>query len=460
MFQDMENDDFAGSFNDAPPEHPLEFPPCSIADCVRMTVRVFIPALNSSRTVQNVLVRLHTLAGGGIDGDGYDDDDDDEMSSGSSSSSSSSSSSVAAVADSSLEIERGGEENATVDVDTAGGRAYWLQRTLSHCIFGNVRMAYVLKSRPRPTMAEGVENEEAFAEWEVTTEKCAVKEMSWDSILQLRIAENPRSEINAMAYMANAIAPDDGHERDTDHLRQVMNSRHVLLPMDSPMSDGRFLYSIMPYCNGGELLGALDGMQRFTEPQARYWINQILTGIETLQFVGLCHRDISLENILVHDRTCVIMDYGMSFRIPYSNVPPTQGDFVPPELRGERKMMVPSGTMGKWNYMSPEIAADTEPFDGHAVDLFAVGAILFTMVTGDHGWETPTRTDESFRFLSGGYLERVLTEWNTGLTHSCMDLLQRMIFIHPTNRLSLQQIRAHPWMQEEMEPPAARPPWA
>lgn len=449
MFQEMENEDYAGANENIPTARPLSFPPCEVADCVRMTVRVYNPAVNDSRTVQNVLVRarLPTRAPAKIEEKNDDDDDDMSTQSGYSSSVSDS--------DCSLVVDGAGNH-----VDNLGTRAYWLQRTLCQCIYGRVRMAYILKRRERQVTVTGEEtNGEPFAEWEVTNERCAVKEMSWDDIQQRRIAEDPVSEIYAMAYMANSIIPNIQNV-ETRQLREIMNQRHVLLPLDLPMSDGRNLYSIMPYCNGGELFAVLDEMTRFTEAQARYWMNQILTGIETLQYMGVCHRDISLENILVHNTSCVIMDFGMSCRVPYTNIPPNSPNFFTPETRGHRQMIEPSGTMGKWNYMSPEIAANEEPFDSHAVDLYAVGAILFTMVTGFHGWEMPVRTDERFRYLSGGFLEQMLIEWNTGLTHACMDLLQRLIFFSPTDRLSLSQIRAHPWMQEEMEPPAARPPWA
>jgi serine/threonine protein kinase len=43
----------------------------------------------------------------------------------------------------------------------------------------------------------------------------------------------------------------------------------------------------------------------------------------------------------------------------------------------------------------------------------------------------------------------MLTEWNVGLTSDAMDLLQRMLFIDPQDRLSLDQVRAHPWMVNE-----------
>jgi serine/threonine protein kinase len=61
-------------------------------------------------------------------------------------------------------------------------------------------------------------------------------------------------------------------------------------------------------------------------------------------------------------------------------------------------------------------------------------------------WERACGTDERFHYMSGGYLVQMLTEWEIGLSSDAMDLMQRMLFLDPKDRLSLEQVRAHPWM--------------
>jgi serine/threonine protein kinase len=124
--------------------------------------------------------------------------------------------------------------------------------------------------------------------------------------------------------------------------------------------------------------------------------------------------------------------------------------------RQRRCMILPQGTCGKWHYMSPEIYQDSAPFDGFAVDMWATGVILFLMLTGFPPWERPCRTDERFKYMTQGYLVQMLTEWNVGLSGDAMDLLQRMLWIDPNDRLSLAQVRAHPWMTNgPLQPPSA-----
>lgn len=185
-------------------------------------------------------------------------------------------------------------------------------------------------------------------------------------------------------------------------------------------------------------------------------------GLENLQSAGVCHRDMSLENLLVHQNGALIIDLGMCLRVPLRDDsaalsatlsgmnmnganPQNDNNF----LNGRatlRSLIKPQGTCGKWIYMSPEIYLNREPFDGFAVDMWAAGVILFLMLTGFPPWERACATDERFKYMTAGYLVQMLTEWELGLSSDAMDLLQRMLFLDPKDRLSLDQVRAHPWM--------------
>jgi len=119
-----------------------------------------------------------------------------------------------------------------------------------------------------------------------------------------------------MQYLKRFLAQCNGPANSLDS-SEAMLSTHIMLPLDL-LSDDRYLYSVMPYCDGGELFDRLDQKQKFSEEEARYWMHQILDGVDNLQRAGICHRDMSLENLLVHkDRICLVIDMGMCLRIPY-----------------------------------------------------------------------------------------------------------------------------------------------
>jgi serine/threonine protein kinase len=95
--------------------------------------------------------------------------------------------------------------------------------------------------------------------------------------------------------------------------------------------------------------------------------------------------------------------------------------------------------------MSPEIWESVEPFDGHAVDVWALGPILFMMVCGMPPWHTAAFFDENFRYFSAGHFEQLAIE-RFEISAELSNLLQGMFWLNPEDRLSLGQIRDHPWM--------------
>lgn len=250
--------------------NPLSFPPAEPIPCARITTRVFHPNRNQVATVQNVLVRTTPVPGSTQNNASALDDD--SFSSGMSSSSSSSGDS--------MNLE---DEVATSNATSNGmppsaplvQNAYWIQRTIREAIYGRVLFAVVLKRRMHA--ADG-------AEWEVTSEHCAVKEMSWQHIRRERdrLAEDPIKEVSAMQFIQKWFETTrrrgaNGNRSDTGVAEsfQAMKESNIMMPLDL-LTDERNLYSIMPYCDGGELFERLDLNERFSEEEARYWMDQVL----------------------------------------------------------------------------------------------------------------------------------------------------------------------------------------
>lgn len=256
----------------------------------------------------------------------------DNMSSSSSCSSSSSASSsysnvsmeqVTTATSSSNELNDDDNNNNNA-ADVPDECAYWIQRTVREAIYGRVLLAVVLKKRrpatmPTPTITTSTTTATSTittaatttgggtinADWEVTAQHCAVKEMSWQHIRRERdrLAEDPVKEVSAMQFLKewhaaahfqrqqqqplnyknnnstnttdrSRIHSSRGEDSVTSSFRSMLET-NVMMPLDL-LSDEGHLYSIMPYCNGGELFELLDMNERFTEPEARYWMNQVL----------------------------------------------------------------------------------------------------------------------------------------------------------------------------------------
>lgn len=182
-------------------------------------------------------------------------------------------------------------------------RAYWVQRTIREAIYGRVLLAVILKKRdPSSAAADN-------AEWLVTSQLCAVKEMSWQHIRKERdrLAEDPVKEVAAMQYIkawhytcnrqttgssansdpasAAPVPPASGQDCVSDSFAAMLET-NIMMPLDL-LSDDRHLYSVMPYCDGGELFERLDANERFSEPEARYWMHQVLN-VRGFYFLRAC----------------------------------------------------------------------------------------------------------------------------------------------------------------------------
>jgi serine/threonine protein kinase len=76
------------------------------------------------------------------------------------------------------------------------------------------------------------------------------------------------------------------------------------------------------------------------------------------------------------------------------------------------------------------------------------------MVCGFPPWENATAADERFSAFSNGQFAAIARHWNLGLSPDLEDLLQRLFWINPRDRLSLEQVKNHPWMSgRETRPP-------
>jgi serine/threonine protein kinase len=122
--------------------------------------------------------------------------------------------------------------------------------------------------------------------------------MSWQHIRKERnkLAEDPIKEVAAMQYLKKWHERIRGHSsEETTHSTSfaAIMETNIMMPLDL-LSDDRHLYSIMPFCTGGELFERLDLNERFTEDEARYWMHQVLN------VSALCLVAITIPSILTY----------------------------------------------------------------------------------------------------------------------------------------------------------------
>mmetsp|Transcript_36896 Transcript_36896/g.56659 ORF Transcript_36896/g.56659 Transcript_36896/m.56659 type:complete len:176 (-) Transcript_36896:19-546(-) len=153
---------------------------------------------------------------------------------------------------------------------------------------------------------------------------------------------------------------------------------------------------------------------------------------------GLCHRDLSLENIMLSEdgRThhSVIIDFGMSFLLPMDEL-------------GIRCLVTRQIPCGKESYMSPEIRSRTE-FDGFSIDIWSAGVMLFMLLVGQKPFEMAHTLDWRFRLAQTQRLPELLNSLAPDLSDEAIDLLNGMLQVDPNRRFTFQRVRDHQWMND------------
>lgn len=141
---------------------------------------------------------------------------------------------------------------------------------------------------------------------------------------------------------------------------------------------GDSTYVVSEFLKGGDLFSWCDtgpppGKAR--EALIGPILLQILTALRWLHEIGIAHRDISLENVMLtdgptgKDQVVKIIDFGMS---SLSRMCPGK------EVRG------------KQSYQAPEMHEDSA-YDAFLVDVFAIGVVSFPLAAQDYPWYSTTR---------------------------------------------------------------------
>ena len=200
--------------------------------------------------------------------------------------------------------------------------------------------------------------------------------------------------------------------------------------------DRSFLYSIMEFMDGGELFEEILMNGKKDEVSARIIFTQILNGVNNLHSKGIVHRDLSLENVLISKRLGIvkIIDLGMCLKIPYDSNTNTY-------------MLIPKqGSCGKMNYMAPEVFSNEGPFDPFLCDVWALGIILFILLTGVPLLESPSPLDLRYIEVVNGRLGILVSKWGMHIPPDALDLIQSILKANPIERPSIQQIIQHKWI--------------
>ena len=183
--------------------------------------------------------------------------------------------------------------------------------------------------------------------------------------------------------------------------------------------DSKKFYIIMEYCENGELFNRIVEKQRLSENEAAYFYYQIINGLEYIHKKDIAHRDLKPENLLLSkDDVLKIIDFGLS-NYSYFNF-----------LLG-----TPCGSPC---YASPEMVSGKK-YNGFLIDVWSTGIILFAMICGYLPFE-----DNDNEILFGKILKCKIN-YPKYIGELPLDLMKKIIVPEPNKRITLNQIKQHPF---------------
>ncbi|XP_044003543.1 serine/threonine-protein kinase MARK2-like isoform X18 [Aphidius gifuensis] len=241
-----------------------------------------------------------------------------------------------------------------------------------------------------------------------------------------------------------AIKIIDKTQLNPGSLQKLFREVRIMKMLDHPnivklfqvIETEKTLYLVMEYASGGEVFDYLVLHGRMKEKEARAKFRQIVSAVQYCHQKKIIHRDLKAENLLLDSEMNIkIADFGFS------------NEFTP----GNKL----DTFCGSPPYAAPELFQGKK-YDGPEVDVWSLGVILYTLVSGSLPFDGSTLRELRERVLRGKY--RIPFYMST----DCENLLKKFLVLNPTKRASLEvrgdkNIMKDKWMNMGYEEDELKP---
>ncbi|XP_026875800.2 calcium/calmodulin-dependent protein kinase type II subunit beta isoform X3 [Electrophorus electricus] len=200
-----------------------------------------------------------------------------------------------------------------------------------------------------------------------------------------------------------------------------------IVRLHDSISEEGFHYLLFDLVTGGELFEDIVAREYYSEADASHCIHQILDSVGHIHHHDIVHRDLKPENLLLASKcknaAVKLADFGLAI-----------------EVQGDQQAWF--GFAGTPGYLSPEVLRK-EAY-GKPVDIWACGVILYILLVG-----YPPFWDEDqhklYQQIKAGAYDFPSPEWDT-VTPEAKNLINQMLTINPTKRITAQEALKHPWV--------------
>ncbi|XP_062072665.1 aurora kinase B isoform X1 [Lepus europaeus] len=194
--------------------------------------------------------------------------------------------------------------------------------------------------------------------------------------------------------------------------------------------DRRRIYLILEYAPRGELYKELQKSRTFDEQRTATIMEELADALRYCHEKKVIHRDIKPENLLLGlQGELKIADFGWSVHAP--------------SLR--RKTMC-----GTLDYLPPEMIEGRT--HNEKVDLWCIGVLCYELLVGNPPFESASHNETYRRIV------KVDLKFPASVPSGAQDLISKLLRHNPSDRLTLAQVSAHPWVRAHSRrvlPPSA-----
>ncbi len=203
------------------------------------------------------------------------------------------------------------------------------------------------------------------------------REIGEGGMATVYLAEDLRHERKvALKVLKPELAAVVGAERFLAEIKTTANLQHPhILPLhDSGEADG-FLFFVTPYIEGDTLRDKIDREKQLSIEDALDISKKVASALDYAHKQAVVHRDIKPGNILLSaDGEPTVADFGIALAVAHA---------------GGGRVTETGLSVGTPHYMSPEQATGDRDVDPRT-DVYALGSVLYEMLTGDPPYQGST----------------------------------------------------------------------
>ena len=261
------------------------------------------------------------------------------------------------------------------------------------------------------TLGEGTFGKVKYAVNVETQEAVAIKVLDKEKIQKQNMGNQIKKEISIM---------------------KMVKHRYIVGMIEVLASKSK-IFIVLELVTGGELFDKIVSMGKLPEDQALFYFTQLVEGVGYCHRSGVCHRDLKPENLLLDGQgNLKISDFGLSSLY----VGDADGD-------GTSRTQILHTTCGTPNYVAPEVLAD-KGYDGKKADVWSIGVVLYVLLAGFLPFDESTIVALFSKIQAADF---TYPKW---FSMDIRAVIDTMLVADPQKRVTLDQLRQVPWLQEKI----------